>query len=119
MDKLETTSAPGQPDARIVGHILDGLMEASEAFKLITPVAMEMHVSPVDHQLVMDLAVRSDDHKALIAGLTIVADARLERAHFVTVMSDESVDIFGESAKAVGLEILARRWTLRMGRLKL
>lgn len=119
MSELETTSAPDQPDARIVGHILEGLMEARTAFKMITPFAMEMHVSAADYRLIMDLAEPSYDHEDLLAGLTIIIDARLERTHFVTVMSDQSVEVYGESAKAIGLGILARNSLLRIGTMKL
>ena len=109
----------GTADSEAVGRILEALIETGKAFKMITPVAMELHVSPTDYHLVMDLSTPATGPVPQFGGVVIHINVDLKPTHYVAVMSDNSVEVRGKSAYPVGLGILGRNRLLRIGTVKL
>ena len=98
--------------------IVEDVLSALKNMAGLPPVAMELHVSPADHRLVVDLSTPATGPAPLSGGVVIHVNADLKPTHWVAVMSDSSVEIRGKSAYAVGLGILGRNSLLRIGTVK-
>ena len=99
--------------------MVEDVLSALKSMAGQPPVAMELHVSPADHRLVVGLSTPAAGPVPLSGGVVIHVNADLKPKEFVAVMSDNSVEVRGESAYPVGLAILGRNQLLRIGTVKL
>lgn len=103
-----------------MSEILDDCIAACEKFSKMV-VAMEIRCSPADKQTMLDLCEEAapKDSTLGFTGIPIVADPDIRSTHWLAVMSDHSIDIFGATAVHAAIRLIDNNPQLRIGKVKL